>query len=154
MKLSKNFTLEEMTHSRMAVKHHINNEPNKENIENLVNLVENVLQPLRDRILKPIVITSGFRSVVLNKLVGGAYKSQHTLGEAADFYVINMNLKDVYKIIVEEFDFDQVIYEFGWIHVSYRKGNNRKEALVAYKDNAGDIRYKKYNNEPLKDYIY
>ncbi len=155
MKLTKNFTLEELTHSRTAMKKGIVNYPNESALSNLVNLAEKVLQPLRDKLKKPITITSGFRDIILNKLIGGAYKSQHTLGEAADFYVIGMNLKDVFKVIIDNFEFDQVIYEFGWIHISYREDNNRKEILVAYKDNSGDIRYKPFDNNyiALKDYI-
>ena len=61
MKLSKNFTLKEMTRSITAKRRDIDNTPDEQQIENLAELCEKVLQPLRD-LMGPIVITSGYRS--------------------------------------------------------------------------------------------
>ena len=76
--------------------------------KNMYALVENVLDPLREKLGKPIIITSGYRNPEYNKKVGGVKDSQHTKGEAVDF-ITSANLEDVFKIIIEHFDFDQVI---------------------------------------------
>ena len=52
--------------------------------ENIEALVENVLDPLRERYGKPIVVNSGYRCAKHNKEVGGVANSQHVKGEAAD----------------------------------------------------------------------
>lgn len=46
-------------------------------------LVE-VLQCIRDRIGRPLPVVSGYRSPSTNSLVGGARRSQHLVGKAAD----------------------------------------------------------------------
>jgi uncharacterized protein YcbK (DUF882 family) len=85
---------------------------------------------------KPIKISSGFRCYQLNKLIGGSSSSQHTFGEAFDLELTDRKLFDW---ILKNIEFDQLIYEFGndahanWFHISYRKGNNRKQALRAIK---------------------
>jgi len=84
MQLTKNFNLGELTHSITARNRGIKNEPNQEQIENLKALCEKVLQPLRDKINRSIIISSGFRSKELNTAIGGAKTSQHMAGEAAD----------------------------------------------------------------------
>ena len=48
------------------------------------------LQQLRDRIGKPISITSGYRCPAHNRAVGGATQSQHLTGKAADITVKGM----------------------------------------------------------------
>jgi zinc D-Ala-D-Ala carboxypeptidase len=127
MKLSKNFALEEFTKSVTAEKADIDNTPNPIQIGKLKNLCEDVLQPLRDALGKPITITSGFRCHKLNKLVGGAENSQHQSGEAVDFWC--EDLEYAFSWIQQyAVDFDQLIWERGrWIHLSYTR--NRKQVL-------------------------
>jgi len=79
MKLSTNFTLEELTISQTALRNGIDNTPNKEEIENLKRLCINILQPLRDDFELPLVVSSGFRSKELSSLVGSKITSQHCL---------------------------------------------------------------------------
>ena len=88
MPLSKNFTLRELLRSNVAerderLKQEQENPP-PEIIDNLKYLVENALQPIRNRLGFPIRINSGYRSPLVNKLVGGSATSQHCRGEAAD----------------------------------------------------------------------
>jgi len=71
MKLSKNFTLQELTKSDTAVRLGIANEPNSDQIEKLQNLCETVLQPVRDK-FGPVVVTSGFRSAELCVKIGSS----------------------------------------------------------------------------------
>lgn len=59
MKISKNFTLEELTRSNTALRMSIDNTPSKEHILKLRLLATEFLQPLRDRIgaLRVTVVT-------------------------------------------------------------------------------------------------
>lgn len=128
MKLSENFTLEEMCVTNTGLE----NMPGKNEVQNLAELIKNVLQPLRN-IAGPIRINSGFRSQQVNKKVGGVPSSQHTTGEAAD--ISGANNAELFRIIREKFIFDQLIWEGGddnqpaWIHVSYKSHGNREEVL-------------------------
>ena len=138
MNLSQNFTLQELIHSDTANAYKINNTPSEPVINNLKALCENVLQPLRDKLGKPMIITSGYRNSQVNKLVGGANNSGHLYGQAADFIVPQKNLKDVFNYIKSHLPYDQLLYEYNktdkWIHVSYRNdGHNRKQAIDNYK---------------------
>jgi zinc D-Ala-D-Ala carboxypeptidase len=144
MKLTKNFSLEEFVRSDTAESQGIKNNPSELEVYKITILCVKLLQPLRDKIEKPIIIDSGYRSEKLNKIVGGVEDSQHTLGEAADFHVKGMDLKDAFGLLQRNFVYDQVILELDkWIHVSYNLFNNRKEALVAYSENER-IRYEKF----------
>jgi hypothetical protein len=148
MKLSENFTLDELTKSQEAIRLGIENIPNKEHIENLKILCEKVLQPLRDYYGLPVSISSGYRSVALCEAIGSSAKSQHTKGQAADFEIFAVANKDVSDFIVQNLDYDQCILEFwnenepnsGWVHCSYSINGNRKQYLKAQKVN-GKIVY-------------
>ena len=132
MKLTKNFSLEEMYMSDTARRCGIDNKPQTEEVvENLRALCTEVLQPLRDHLGRPVTITSGYRCKELNKRVGGVRNSQHLKGEAADIRVKNREeLIEMMKFLMDETQFDQLIWEKAgateWVHVSYkRNGNNR-----------------------------
>lgn len=84
LRLSEHFTLKEFERSETAEKYHIDNSVPSQYIPVLQQLCKEVLEPLRKFVGGPIVITSGNRCNQLNIKVGGAYASQHTLGEAAD----------------------------------------------------------------------
>ena len=136
MKLTKNFSLEEMYRSDTAQRCGIDNKPQTEEVvENLRALCLEVLQPLRDHLGKPVVVSSGYRCKDLNKKVGGVENSQHLKGEAADIKVRDREeLIDVMRYIMDETDFDQLIREKSgsteWVHVSHkRNGNNRRMVL-------------------------
>ena len=136
MKLTKNFSLEEMYRSDTAQRCGIDNKPQTEEVaENLRALCTEVLQPLRDHLGKPVVVSSGYRCKDLNKKVGGVENSQHLKGEAADIKVRDREeLIDVMRYIMDETDFDQLIREKSgsteWVHVSHkRNGNNRRMVL-------------------------
>jgi len=150
MKLSKDFTLQELSKSEIADRNNINNIPTADHITNLVLLCQYVLQPVRSHFNKPVSITSGYRSPELCVLVGSKPTSQHTFGQAADFKIAGVRNKVVSDWIVNTLDFDQCILEFwkpeepnsGWVHCSYSFDNNRKEYLQATKSN-GNILYTK-----------
>jgi hypothetical protein len=136
-RISKNFTLEELTASTTATAKGIKNVPDTQQICNLCALVHNVLQPLRTAMGETIGISSGFRSVALNAAVGGAYNSQHLKGEAADLCINGDKAKGKrwFEWIKSHCQFDQLIWEHNkagiyWVHVSFRAdGQNRKQAI-------------------------
>lgn len=129
----KYFTLEELCRSNTAQQRKIKNVPGKQQEAALAALVNNVLDPLREKFGRPIIVSSGFRSTELNKAVGGAPTSQHMKGEAADIYTgTKEGNKELFNLIKNNLPFDQVIDEknYSWIHVSYRAdGKNRHQTL-------------------------
>ena len=165
MKLSKNFTLQELIKSNTALRLGIDNTPSKEGVMKLTILATSVLQVIRDRI-GPLRITSGYRSPELNTAIGGAKKpiSQHTKCEAVDIQYVKRGRMDnllIYQALIDlNIDFDQCILEFGtstkdidgdpaWIHLSYKITDNRRQVLVAYKDDNNKTKYRpliKYNS--------
>lgn len=126
-----NFTISELIKSDTAEKNRINNTPDINSLDNLLELIFYVLQPLRDKLKKPIVITSGFRSVKVNELVGGVDNSQHLYGQAADITVNGMSAAQLFDFVKSsDIEYDQCINEYNsWVHVSYNKGHNRKQAF-------------------------
>lgn len=134
MKLTTHFTLAELTISQEAARSGLRNVPNALQTESLILLCRNVLEPLRVRVRKPIVVSSGFRSVTLNRRIGGSPRSQHCKGEAADFTIPGMTVSEVIVLIRKmKLPFDQLIDEFGaWVHVSHsRTGKQRGQVLKA-----------------------
>ncbi len=136
MNLTPHFTLKEMTLSEYAIRHGIDNTPANNQIVNLKRLCENILEPLRAMVDKPINVTSGYRSPSVNSGIGGSPTSQHMKGEAADINVENLTPQQLFDLIRNsELPFDQVIQEFDtWVHVSHRKNNNRRDVLIATKN--------------------
>ena len=145
MRLSKNFTYEELIHSNVAERKGLKNRPKtkeeeKKVIENLRALCIEVLQPLRDYLGKPVVISSGYRSEEVNRMVGGVKGSQHLRGEAADIHVENTeHLLKIMHFIMDETDFDQLIWEKNragvqWVHVSYRRYGVNKHQVLSSKE--------------------
>lgn len=146
MNLSKNFTLHELTVSQEAARSGLRNKPNAEQVERLRRLCEAVLQPLREMIGRPVVVTSGYRSPTINRRIGGSPASQHCRGEAADIIVPGAAPDKVVALIrTLDLPVDQCIDEFGaWVHVSHGP-RQRRQYLVARKV-AGETIYK-----PLKE---
>ena len=136
-RISKNFTLDELTASATAKQMHIINAPGVDEVCALCALVHNVLQPLRDAMGESIKIGSGYRCPQLNRAVGGVSNSQHINGEAADLCIDGDKLKGKrwFDWIKSHCDFDQLIWEHNakgtyWVHVSYRAdGKNRRKVI-------------------------
>lgn len=130
----KYFTIEELIKSDVAISKGIDNTPTDAQIDNLNNLVYYILDPLREEYGKPIIVTSGFRSRVLNEQLNGSQTSQHLEGMAADIRskqdTIYENKKLFDLIIQLDLPFDQLIdeYNYNWVHVSYSP-KNRKQIL-------------------------
>lgn len=99
--------------------------------ENIKALVENVLDPLREKYGKPIVVNSGYRCPRHNMAVGGVTNSQHMKGEAADITAGSPEEnKRLAEIIKQNGKWDQMIVYPTFVHVSWKRfGPNRKQTL-------------------------
>lgn len=132
--LSEHFSLAEFIRSQTATRHGIANQPNAAQTAALQALCANVLEPVRKHFGQSIRISSGFRSLALNRAIGGSTSSQHSHGEAADFEISGVSNKAVAEFIRDRLAYDQLILEgydgkdpnSGWIHVSYRVGRTRR----------------------------
>ena len=141
MKLSNNFSLNELTKSQTAERKGSDNTPSAEHQENLRSLCTHVLQPIRDHFSRVVSVSSGYRSPELCTAIGSKITSQHAKGEAADFEIFGVSNKELADYINETLDYDQLILEYwkesdpnsGWVHCSYSENNNRKQYLKAVK---------------------
>ena len=159
--LSSHFCLKEFTESATARKHGIVNEAPPEAVENLRRLCQGCLEPLREALQLPVVITSGYRTKELNSMLAHASdRSQHIAGQAADLYVApgrvsgskfqvsgeghRARLIKAFRLIITGstgspterwIDFDQLILYPNFIHVSFvSKEKNRRGILLARSD--------------------
>ena len=148
MKLTRNFSLQELTKSDTAIRKGIDNEPNADQIDKLKTLCEKILQPVRDQFGR-VKVTSGFRSPELCVAIGSSLTSQHSKAEAADFEVLGVDNAEVADWVHRNCETDQLILEFytpgepnsGWIHASYVPFQRRAQYMRAYRED-GKVRYK------------
>jgi len=157
MRLSKNFTLKELTRSNTATRLGIDNQPSKEGVLKLTLLATELLQPLRNAV-GSLRITSGYRSPQLSEAIGSSSNSQHCRYEAVDMQFVKRGKMDnikIYDALIDlDLDYDQCILEFGnatehidptepdWIHLSWKVVDNRRQTLVAYKDENNKTKYR------------
>ena len=126
-----NFSISELIKSDIAIKYNINNMPDINSLDNLLNLIFYCLQPIRNKLNKPMIITSGYRNKKINSLVKGKVNSQHLNGCAVDFCVTGMKISEIIDFIkASNIEFDQLINEYDkWVHISYNKGKNRLQSF-------------------------
>ena len=141
MKLSNNFSLNELTHRQTAERKGIDNTPSTEHQENLKSLCTHVLQPVRDHFGQVVSVSSGYRSPELCTAIGSKITSQHAKGEAADFEIFGVSNKELADWIHYNVNYDQLILEYwnesdpnsGWVHCSYSENQKRRQYLKAMK---------------------
>ena len=138
--ISKHISYKEATRSLTAIRLGLENKPNEYELSNMIGVAENIFEPLREWVNDPIKVNSFFRSVELNKAIGGSSRSQHCQGRAIDVddtYGHKTNA-EMFNWIKENLNFDQIIWEFGddenpdWVHISWvSKDQNRNRCLRA-----------------------
>ena len=133
MRLSENFTLDELKVTSTSATNH----PTKEDTEKLLYLCQYLLQPIRDGFGR-VDVNSGYRSKGVNLAIGGSSTSQHCKGEAADIRTPDADLWKVYLWILDNLSFGQCIYEVKgsskWIHVSLPRVDKPNQQALLYKD--------------------
>lgn len=135
MKKIKYFSLNEFINSPTAKRLGIDNMPTFEIVDNL-NWLADYLDGIREKLGKPILVNSGYRSPMLNKAVGGVSNSQHLKGLAADIVCVDM--ESLENVLRETGGFDQLIKEHRkgsksfWYHVSVapRNGKPRQQVIM------------------------
>ena len=138
MRLTPNFSLEQLIYSETAERENIDNTPAAQIVENL-RLLAQGLEQVRTLVGFPLEVSSGYRCPELNARVGGATSSQHTQGQAADFTCAEFGQPvDVIKAIREsDIDFDQCILEYAkWVHISFNAAP-RGKVLTIYDPKEG-----------------
>ena len=137
MNLSPNFTLLEFTDSATAVARGWENVPPPEVMPTLrataagLEAVRALLSWIVGHDV-PVIVTSGYRSLRLNREIGSRDTSQHVLGEAVDFRATQFGTpaQIVATIARSAIDYDQVISESTssgarWVHISFGTRNRR-----------------------------
>lgn len=125
MKLSPNFSLEELTVSDTAKRKGWDNTPTELETQNLIRVAA-LLEQVREVVNKPVLVNSGYRSKIVNDAIGSRDTSQHRIGCAADIRVPGMTPREVCKLVIASgIPYDQLIQEFyeegkpgGWTHIS------------------------------------
>lgn len=160
MQLSKNLSLAEMIRSESAKRNGISNMPTEEHLANMKKLAINVFQPIRERFNVPIHISSGYRSLELNKAIKGSSKtSQHALGQAIDIDMDGTKItnKQIFDFIKDNLEFDQLLAEFpkngilSWVHVSFDPNKEQRNQILVVKKIKSKIIYIPYKSD--KDLI-
>ncbi len=134
MNLSEHFPLREFLRSETAARMGREIEPTEEQLVNLGRLAKTLLQPIRDQLGRPMVITSGLRPPWLNKAIGGSPNSDHLYGRAADVIVVGMSPQTFARWVqLRQFPLQQCIVEYGkWTHLSIPAADRpRNEFLTA-----------------------
>ncbi|MEG1040030.1 MAG: D-Ala-D-Ala carboxypeptidase family metallohydrolase [Pseudomonas sp.] len=134
MNLSEHFTLAEMTVSQSAARSNIDNTPDANSVNNLRRLCA-LLEQVRLLIGRPVLVTSGYRCAALNRMVGGAPRSAHVQGLAADINVSGLTPAALARRLADSaLMFDQLILEFdSWVHLGLAEGAERRQILTIRK---------------------
>ena len=136
-KLTPHFTLNELTVNKTG----LSNVPTAGDIDNLLKLCLDVLEPIREAVGTPIIVTSGYRSPAVNRAVGGVGTSQLLKGEAADIHAISVSSYVLYhriKALVANgiIHVGQCILypESHFVHVSLYTSHHKNEFIVKHKN--------------------
>ena len=141
--MTDHFSLNELTASQEATRHNINNTPSPAVVENL-RMLAALLEQVRTLLGgNSIRISSGYRSLALNRHIGSNDTSAHVRGYAADFTCPSFGTPiEVAKEIAESnLKFDQLILEGVsqskpegvWVHISCDPDNRRQLLTAKFK---------------------
>ena len=135
MKLSKYFTYNELTLSETAKRLKYTNQPPPKELKSLTNTAQQ-LDKVRELLGCPVIVTSGYRSLAVNRAIGSSDNSQHVRGEAVDFRTLEHSPREIVELIKKsDIPYDQLILEYdSWVHISF-SSRNRKQILII--DNKG-----------------
>lgn len=129
MNITSHFTIQEIEASKKAKELDIDNTMPSVYFNNAQNLARFILEPVRLYFGIPFSPLSWYRCQRLNEAVGGSKNSDHIIGAAADIKVPKVSLMALAEYIRDDLVFDQLILEKTWVHVSYKRDNNRMQVL-------------------------
>ncbi|MGL5797776.1 MAG: D-Ala-D-Ala carboxypeptidase family metallohydrolase [Cetobacterium sp.] len=126
-KISKHFKFKDATKSNTAQKYRIKNLPKSSNKNNIIYTAKR-MDKVKEVLKKDIIVTSWYRTPLLNKKVHGAKNSQHTTGFAVDFKINGAAKNIKTKLAKANISYDQLIYypKQNRVHISFKK-NKAKE---------------------------
>ena len=129
IRLSPHFLLREL----LNLKKYPDNIPTMQAVANLTYGCHLLLEPAR-QIVGPIIVTSGFRNVRVNRLVGGVARSQHLVGQAADIRPLNPSQFQRLVDFLKDCEYtDQLLTGNGWLHISWNPfGKPRRQVRIGY----------------------
>jgi hypothetical protein len=149
-RLSKYITTKEFTITQIRG---FDNSLPKELEQNARILCTEILDYVRDYYNSPLLITSGYRCVEVNRKVGGSKTSQHVQGNACDFHILNVSLVRVFNDIVLGNikdktgkpimnKIDQIILEggngqnnqWGWVHIGRSESPRNQKMTATFKN--------------------
>lgn len=142
--ISKHFSLEELCRSDVAARNGIDMSPPVEVVANLTHWAREMGDPLRDHCGCPLFVTSGYRPVALNQLVGGSVHSDHLTGLAVDLHAPGHDLDWLVARARElpQLPILQAIVEFSsWLHISIDLGSNPKREWLSATRKEGRVVY-------------
>jgi hypothetical protein len=135
-RLQQSFRLSEFLRSETAVRRGLDNTPLPTEMANIRNILAPGMQRVRNCLGAPVLVLSGYRSPEVNAAVGGSKASQHMKGLACDFVAPDFGLpKTIAKYLLQrgpELRWDQLIWEGGWVHISFVGGTPRGVVLTAH----------------------
>ena len=134
--LSDHFSQDEFTASQTATRQGIKNTPSPAVVENL-RMLAALLEQVRTLLgSHSIHISSGYRSLALNRYIGSNDTSAHIRGYAADFTcpAFGTPIEAAKEIAESNLKFDQLIYEGTWVHISCDPQNRRQLLTARFKD--------------------
>jgi hypothetical protein len=89
----------------------------------------NILELLRKKLEKPIIITSGYRTPQHNAKVGGAKYSYHMRGMAVDIRVNGLSAKEIAKVLDKIVEGGGIIVYKSWVHFDVRNGKKYRKGV-------------------------
>ena len=139
--LTEHFTIEELTRSEKAASLGIDNTPSAE-VVNELQATALMMERVREILGGPIVISSGYRSLALNRAVGSKDTSAHVAGRAVDFTCPSFGtpLEVAQRLSTRQalLGFDQLIHEFRrWVHIGRAAENHTPRGELLTIDTRG-----------------
>lgn len=135
-KLAEWFTWHDVQFSELAERHDIDNAPPAD-LEHAIRFTAQGMDQIRRRLQLPVLVSSWYRCLELNRLIKSSDTSQHPKGEAVDWVCPAYGSPEVvFELIRREFaiKYDQLILEAGkrsqWIHTSFRREKWRRHAFL------------------------
>ena len=97
------------------------------------------MERIRSLLMCPVIPSSWYRCLELNRAIGSDDTSQHIKGEAVDWtcpkYGTPIQICNQIIKFADHIKFDQLILEHRWVHTSFAAdGNNRGQVLSLLKE--------------------